>query len=646
MVVGEEENSEQESELSGFFATVADELARLRGQYGYSNNSDAFVHWAVQQISPILPSKSVLTASATKGASDRGIDAGWFDHAAYDKGSEIRGVYFVAQGKCTDDITRLKIYGPQAAKDLWNAYNWLNSTTKGSERSELLAVKKEYRSHVVDEGRPCVFAVLVCGLSSNSLVNQVKDYNRELKGLGERNISFKIFEIRRLQGLYIARLEKGDMPGPEKVAFRIFSNYYTKRGGTAESLVAEVPLIEIYGLYKDYGLSLFGKNLRVPIARSTYNEGIERTLDDPEERANFWFYNNGLTAICDDYFIRARPDDPEAMTTVHAKQMQIVNGCQTCASIFFAASNWEIQGQPLNLLDTTSVLVRLIKVGEAQEVDSRFPHKIAQYTNSQTPITPRDLRANDPEQMRLKELFSDDWAYFLEAKKGEWKRRLELDREYRNNFDAPFMFSNEECGQAFIAFWQNEPVFAKASKRKIFEDDKRYQTIFGPDIRAEALLIPAQLWRAIKEWKKKKGYTRRLKRKTKAITSREVAKYGDLYLLSILGASMKLGWRVDDVRRLAPGILKACCENVKELMSTYKNPRRGRMLQMVREFNNSLDTSINLLRDFVKEACSQDPDLTVRNYLIRPSTWKDFEKTHKTKLKKIAQPLRLRLEST
>ncbi len=644
------ELSEDTTDDLGFLTIVAEEIARIRERQDYSSNSDAFVHWAVKQISPTLSESGVLSATAPKGPGEKGIDAAWFDANARDPVSRIKGIYYVVQGKCPASLGRIKKYGVGPARELHRAYNWLHSPGRKSKRSQVRAVKNEFQRKVIEQGYPCRFAVLIWGLATDDLMDSVKETRKAIERQNGGNMSFEVYDMNRLYGLYIARLEEGDIEIPDLIDFRISTDYYIKRGEIAEALVAEVPLIELYHLFEKHSLGLFAKNLRVPIVSSKYNKGIEITLDNDEERPQFWFYNNGLTAVCDDFSIEAVPADPPTMTTVSAKGMQIVNGCQTCFSIHRFASNW-VEGEiPLDPLEGPTVLLRLIKTGEAKEEDSRFPHNIARYTNSQTPITPRDLHSNDPEQMRLKKAFQKDWAYFLEVKKGEWDRRLELNREIKHNYDAPFFFTNEKCGQAFVAFWNNEPASAKAKKRQMFEDENRYQSIFGFGVPPEALLLPMLLWDISGKWRVKRGFKLRGKsgkrRSGRFVTKQEVLRNGDLYLLSIIGSSMKSGWKAKGFRDVQHGILKACCRNAKELWSTYSRPTRGRWLQTVREFDRSFDTGLTLLYRHVRERVAEDEELTVRNFLIRPTTWGEFEKISSKELRKVAQQLRLRLEST
>src|SRR5438132_5310370 len=299
-------SDDDRDELHDFLPTLAEEIERIKERQSYPSNSDAFVYWSIRQISPSLTDVEALSAVAPQGPGDKGVDAAWFDAETADPSLGVRGIFFVAQGKCPDRFEEIETYGPQVAKDLRSALTWLKSSPERTEKSELKAIKRQFQELVVDAGHPCRLAILIAGLSKDSLREQLEDYNTELDESDER-VAFELYDLRRLWNLYVTRLEEGDLPIPEEVVFNIpLGNYERPESRGRKALIAELPLSEICNLYGRYGLALFAKNLRVPIVGSRHNRGIEVTLNDNKERQNFWFYNNGLTAVCEDYYVQAR----------------------------------------------------------------------------------------------------------------------------------------------------------------------------------------------------------------------------------------------------------------------------------------------------------------------------------------------------
>jgi hypothetical protein len=122
--------------------------------------------------------------------------------------------------------------------------------------------------------------------------------------------------------------------------------------------------------------------------------------------------------------------------------------------------------------------------------------KIAESTNSQTPIHSRDLRANDDVQKKLQQALSDR-GYYYERKANEFR-----DEESRLRIDA---FA---AGQAFAAYELELPEVAYKDKARIFGD--LYEEVFGEDTTAEKILTAWQVLTQIK--KAKRAQEARLRR--------------------------------------------------------------------------------------------------------------------------------------
>ena len=114
--------------------------------------------------------------------------------------------------------------------------------------------------------------------------------------------------------------------------------------------------------------------------------------------------------------------------------------------------------------------------------------KIAESTNSQTPIKLRDLRANDEVQRKLAESFQN-LGYFYERKANQHR-----DKEKTRRIDAL------SAGQAYTAYTLGIPSVASTQRGRIFGD--RYDDIFNEDLTAESLLTPLQIFRPIETKKR------------------------------------------------------------------------------------------------------------------------------------------------
>ena len=118
---------------------------------------------------------------------------------------------------------------------------------------------------------------------------------------------------------------------------------------------------------------LFEENIREYLGgTSGINKGIITTLKNPNERDNFFYYNNGITVICD----KAKADSK----SIAIDNPQIVNGCQTVNSI---AEVLKLENNPDDSFSEVYVMVKIIVL---EKKDKTFYRDIVKYTNSQNSI--------------------------------------------------------------------------------------------------------------------------------------------------------------------------------------------------------------------------------------------------------------------
>ena len=127
--------------------------------------------------------------------------------------------------------------------------------------------------------------------------------------------------------------------------------------------------------------TIFDLNLRrfYGIEKGRVNPGIAATSSDENESHMFWFFNNGITIVCDRCEVVDDPDNAHLKLT----NLQIVNGCQTSMTLASSAEKGRLQ-------DNVEVLVKVFET-----MDDRFVGKVVLTTNNQNAINSRDLKAND-----------------------------------------------------------------------------------------------------------------------------------------------------------------------------------------------------------------------------------------------------------
>lgn len=150
-------------------------------------------------------------------------------------------------------------------------------------------------------------------------------------------------------------------------------------------------------LYEKYGGRLLEANVRSFLsARGKVNMGIRDTLRDEPER--FMAYNNGIVLVADDVHIGTADDGSPGILWL--KGMQIVNGGQTTASIYFTKKKD-------SAVDLTRVQVPakvIVLRTEDSAAEEALISDVSRYANSQNSVSQSDLSANKPFHVRLETL--------------------------------------------------------------------------------------------------------------------------------------------------------------------------------------------------------------------------------------------------
>ena len=145
-------------------------------------------------------------------------------------------------------------------------------------------------------------------------------------------VSYNVWDISRLHRLIASRKAKEDIEIDlvEEFGEGIACLPAHVGGDAYESYLAVVPGKTLAALYEKWGTRLLEQNVRCFLqARAKTNKGMRNTiLNDP---GMFFAYNNGVTATAEAVTISTRG----GVTRIDAlKNLQIVNGGQTTASIF------------------------------------------------------------------------------------------------------------------------------------------------------------------------------------------------------------------------------------------------------------------------------------------------------------------------
>lgn len=168
------------------------------------------------------------------------------------------------------------------------------------------------------------------------------------------------------------------------------------------------PVVSVYRLYRDSiekGYPIFDKNIREYLGNKGVNKSIYQTLLDEEDRKNFFYYNNGITVICDKMTkIVTQPSDYNMNAAFTIDNPQIVNGCQTVNSIYEALKNIDPDKLEKDFKDTF-VMLKILEIDRDNSADDKLYKDIVKYTNSQNSIDEKTFVANTDTFIRLQNEF-------------------------------------------------------------------------------------------------------------------------------------------------------------------------------------------------------------------------------------------------
>jgi len=243
-------------------------------------------------------------------------------------------------------------------------------------------------------------------------------------------------------------------------------------------MVGRVSVQEIHRLFDEHGDRLLERNIRRYLGLHTnrVNMAIHETLCDSDKSDKFYFYNNGVTVVCDkfDYNAFQKSD-----YKVQIKNMQVINGGQTCKTIQETLNN-ALSGV---VGESAYVMIRIYQLADTQK---DFVRDITYATNSQNPVDLRDLRSNDEIQKQL-EIGMQDLGY-------SYKRQRE------EGGGGSGVVTSSIVAESVLAIWRRKPHQAKFRRKEHF--GKLYDDIFQ-GLNASQALLTVLIFRTVENERKR-----------------------------------------------------------------------------------------------------------------------------------------------
>jgi hypothetical protein len=274
-----------------------------------------------------------------------------------------------------------------------------------------------------------------------------------------------------------------------------------------------VPGAVLSKLYDEFGQRLLEANVRTFLDfRSGVNKGIRKALlTEPE---NFFAYNNGLTCTATDVTLT---EESGKVIIRKLENLQIVNGGQTTASIYFAPREKGGMGDyQYKDIDLEKVFVQMkLTVISNPDVLDEMKSNISEYANTQNSIQKSDLVSNHPFHRNIEKMalstsmpaghhgVSTKWFY--ERARGQYNTRLRAltpakQRQFKAEFPPSQKFSKTDMAK-FENTWRMRPFEVKKGAQanlkllgaRIAEeyekDEDSFKQVFYRDLISKAILF-------------------------------------------------------------------------------------------------------------------------------------------------------------
>lgn len=309
-------------------------------------------------------------------------------------------------------------------------------------------------------------------LLTDGIVNQ--DVFHSEKG-GDISVSLHIWDAARLYRLASSgkKYEPIEINFPEEFGQNIPCLSMADPKSDYKGYLAVIPGDVLAGIYEKYGPRLLERNVRSFLqARGNVNKGIRKTI--LEEPHRFFAYNNGVSATADDIEF----DEVNGYSITKIRNLQIVNGGQTTASLYYTARKDKANLQGIFVQAKISVI--------PEEHLEHIVPLISRFANSQNKVNDADFYANDPFHVEIEGLSRTVWApsvdgssrqskWFYERARGQYLdgKAREGTAARKRQFDAMFptrqKFTKTDLAK-YENTWMQLPHIVSLGAQKNFND--------------------------------------------------------------------------------------------------------------------------------------------------------------------------------
>jgi len=426
-------------------------------------NSIAFINLMLDKLFEL--DEFEIEEAITDGGMDKGIDA------IFEKEEEGENILYVIQSKYFQENPDKSIDENTKNLIIEAISNYILGDYPLENLNEKLRIKIEsYRKRLLNGDIYRVGLIFLTNgqYPGENIISELDLFKREQEG----QIFYQIFTEKDLFDIFlptsanfIKEIDLGivkDSGSGEKTILNLPDIDFV------QGKVLKVDVVELARIVKE-NRNIFNANVRAfQTVKNKVNEQIASTLRDANLIKQFVYLNNGITIICEDFYVKPGGE------RISLIKPSIINGCQTANTILEVCNEDGIKE------NIGFIIARIVKTK-----DKDIQEKIIKASNTQTAIKTRDLVSEDDIQKALEMQFLQ-LGYFYDRKKGLYK-----DKPKDKIIDL------ERAAQAYLSLYLKKPAEAKNKKSEIYKS--YYEQIFNEKLTAKQLLISCILLNKISE---------------------------------------------------------------------------------------------------------------------------------------------------
>lgn len=415
------------------------------------------------------------------------------------------------------------------------------------------------------------------------LTDQVaKSKNFKTRDVGGKAIRLEVMDIERLH----RHLSEGK-PRDELVVNFVETSgkplpcvYVPGEKGDYDYALTAIPGEALRLLYEKFGARLLEANVRsfLSVKSKGVNAGIQGTLRTAPGR--FMAYNNGIVIVADEMRFGEPGDGSTGIAWL--KGLQIVNGGQTTASIYFAKRRY-----PDTDLSRVRVPAKIIIMREPDPVkEEALISDISRFANTQNTVKQSDLSANKPFHVEIEKLSLSVYCpdgvgrWFYERAAGSYNTLLSREgstpaklRQLKDAIPATRRVTKTDLAK-YVTAWDQKPDIVSLGTQKNF--DRFMSMLTSTDGSEPKLPTTADYKRMIAKAKLYRDAQKLLRPMFQAFQANVTA-----YTMSLV--SQKIGHKIDLDRiwtkqSASPELLAQVATWAKEVNDVLHRTAGGRMI--------------------------------------------------------------------